>query len=105
MHVAARTSARHLLFAAVILIVASALLVAGATPAANAAPPSNTWDLATLQSHLETGSVPGYFLTVLGGPTVADQTPVAIPATIESIVPGATQDGALILFQGTGSDI
>ena len=105
MHVAARTSARHLLFAAVILIVASALWAAGVAPAANAAPPSNTWDLATLQSHLETGSVPGYFLTVLGGPTVADQTPVAIPATIESIVPGETQDGALILFQGTGSDI
>ncbi len=58
----------------------------------------NTWVLSTLQSHLENGPVQAYFLTVLGGATEDDQTPVAVPATIESIVPGETQDGALILF-------
>ena len=87
------------------LLVVAALWAVVAPPAAKAAPPSNTWDLPTLQSHLESGPVQGYFYTVLGGATVADQTPVAIPATIESIVPGETQDGALIMFAASGTAI
>ncbi len=85
------------------LLVAGALWAAVAAPAAKAAPPTNTWDLSALQAQLESGPVQGYFLTVLGGATEADQTPVAVPATIESIVPGETQDGALILFSADTS--
>jgi hypothetical protein len=90
---------------AVVLFVAAAVWAVTAPPAATAAPPSNIWGLNALQTHLNGGSVQGYFLTVLGGATEADQTPVAIPATIESIVPAATQDGALILFAATGPTI
>ena len=90
---------------AVVLLVGAALWVAAAPPAATAAPPSNIWNLTTLQTHLDSGSVQAYFLTVLGGATEADQAPVAIPATIESIVPAETQDGALILFAATGDTI
>jgi hypothetical protein len=90
---------------AVALLVAAAVWAVTAPPAATAAPPTNIWDLTTVQTHLEGGSVQGYFLTVLGGATEADQTPVAIPATIESIVPAATQDGALIMFAATGPTI
>ena len=89
MHLAERKPGRNLVLGAMVMLVAAALWAAVAPPAATAAPPSNTWDLTTLQTHLDSGPVQGYFLTVLGGATDADQTPVAIPATIESIVPGA----------------
>jgi len=105
MHVAVRKPGRNLLLLAIAMLVAAALWAAAAPPTATAAPPSNTWDLTALQTQLDSGSVQGYFLTVLGGATDADQTPVAIPATIESIVPGQTQDGALILFSATGTTI
>ncbi len=105
MHAVVRRPRWELVSLTVALLAAAALWAATAPPAATAAPPSNTWGLTTLQSHLESGPVQGYFLTVLGGATEADQTPVAIPATIESIVPAATQDGALILFAATGTTI
>jgi hypothetical protein len=105
MHVAVRKPRRNLLLLAIALLLVAALWAAAAPPAATAAPPSNTWDLTALQTQLDSGSVQGYFLTVLGGATDADQAPVAIPATIESIVPGETQDGALILFSATGTTI
>jgi hypothetical protein len=96
---------RTALLVAMILLVGGALWAAVAAPVATAAPPTNIWDLGTLQSHLEGGPVQAYFLTVLGGATNADQKPVAIAATIESIVPGETQDGALILFSSTDKAI
>ena len=96
---------RNTLLLAIVLLLAAALWAAVAPPAAKAAPPSNAMNLGDLQGQLEGGSVQGYFLTVLGGATLADQTPVAIPATIESIVPGETQDGALILFAASGTAI
>ena len=105
MQSARRRSRRNLLLGVLISVLVAAFCAALAVPAAKAAPPSNTWSLSTLQTQLDSGAVQGYFLTVLGGPTAADQTPVAIPATIESIVPGQTQDGALILFSATGTTI
>jgi hypothetical protein len=105
MHVLVRRPRWELVSLTVALLVVAAVWAVTAPPAATAAPPSNTWGLTTLQAHLDSGSVQGYFLTVLGGATEADQTPIAIPATIESIVPAATQDGALILFAATGPTI
>ena len=105
MHVVVRRPRWERVSLALAVLVAAALWAVTAPPAATAAPPANTWDLTTLQTHLDGGSVEGYFLTVLGGATEADQTPVAIPATIESIVPAETQDGALIMFAATGRTI
>jgi hypothetical protein len=105
MGVTAWKPGRNSVIATIILLVCAAVWAAAAPPAAKAAPPSNIWDLTALQTHLNSGPVQGYFLTVLGGSTEADQAPVAIPATIESIVPGETQDGGLILFSATGSTI
>ena len=102
MHAVVRRTRWELVSLAVAVLVAAALWAVIAPSAATAAPPANTWSLTALQSHLDGGPVDGYFLTVLGGATEADQTPVAIPATIESIVPAQTQDGALILFAATG---
>ncbi len=103
MRVAVRRSGRKPLLLAIAMLVVAALWAAAAPPAATAAPPSNILDTQALQLQLDSGPVQGYFLTVLGGATDADQTPVPIPATIESIVPGETQDGALILFAATGT--
>ena len=105
MHVVVRMPRWERVSLAIAVLIAAALWAVTAPPTAMAAPPSNIWDLTTLQTHLDGGSVQGYFLTVLGGATEADQTPVAIPATIESIVPAETQDGALILFSATGATI
>ena len=105
MHVIVRRALWGLMSLAVVLLAAAALWAVASPPVASAAPPSNIWNLTTLQTHLDGGSVQGYFLTVLGGATEADQTPVAIPATIECIVPAQTQDGALILFSATGTAI
>ena len=102
MHAVVRRTRWELVSLAVAVLVAAALWAVIAPSAATAAPPASTWSLTALQSHLDGGPVDGYFLTVLGGATEADQTPVAIPATIESIVPAETQDGALILFAATG---
>ena len=105
MHVVVRMPRWERVSLAIAVLAAAALLAVTAPPTATAAPPSNIWDLTTLQTHLDGGSVQGYFLTVLGGATEADQAPVVIPATIESIVPAQTQDGALILFSATGTTI
>jgi hypothetical protein len=95
---------RTAVFVAVVAFLAMAISAAFAAPQVRAAAPGVTWDLAQLQTDLAThgGAVQGYFLTVLGGSTEADQQPQVIPATIKSIVPNATQDGSLILFAGTG---
>ena len=82
MHVVVRMPRWERVSLAIAVLIAAALWAVAAPPTAMAAPPSNIWDLTTLQTHLDGGSVQGYFLTVLGGATEADQAPVTIPATI-----------------------
>jgi hypothetical protein len=93
-------------FAVIGCLLAASLLIAAVAPSAYAAP-ANTYDLTQLQALLDSsgGTAAGYFLTVLGGSQDTDQAPTVIPATIRSIVPNATQDGSLIMFQATGAAI
>ena len=87
---------------AVMAVVAAVVLLAAATTAW-AAPPSDTVSTADIQSLLDAATpgspVTGYFDTVLGGATLADQTPTQIPVTIKAIVPDAGPAGDLILFE------
>jgi len=70
-----------------------------------AAPPPTTISETDLNTLLQAGPVSGYFETVLGGATLADQQPVQIPVTIKSIVPDYGLSGDLILFQASGTEI
>ncbi|HMK91442.1 MAG TPA: hypothetical protein VK576_00435, partial [Thermoleophilia bacterium] len=89
-------------------VVAAAVLLVAATTAW-AAPPSDTISTTDIQAMLDGGgSVTGYFDTVLGGATLADQAPTPVPVTIKAIVPGANPTGSggdLILFEASGTDI
>lgn len=92
-------------FLGVALATVTIFIMASAAPA-SAAPPASTISESALDTLLQSGSpVTGYFETVLGGATLASQTPVDIPVTIESIVPNAGPAGDLILFQASGSQI
>ena len=85
------------------LLVGAALAGALCAPA-SAAPTDPTLSLPDLQAQLAaspTGTVDGYFLTVVKGATIA-----SIPCMIEGIVPQAAADnGDLILFEASGSVI
>ena len=84
----------------------AAVLAAGAGTPAWAAPPAPTISEGDLSSLLQSGApVTGYFDTVLGGATLASQTPVPIPVTVQAIVPAAGPAGDLILFQASGKQI
>lgn len=91
--------------AAVLTVVVAVVLLAVATTTF-AAPPSDTISIDQIQAMLETGTpVTGYFDTVLGGPTLASQTPTPIPVTVKAIVPDGGPAGDLILFEASGADI
>lgn len=73
---------------------------------ASASPPGNTISESDLSVLLQSGNpVTGYFETVLGGATLASQSPVDIPVTIQGIVPDAGPAGDLIFFQASGAQI
>jgi hypothetical protein len=85
--------------AVALLLAVLALLLAG--PRASAAP-ADAITLDDLQQAMDDngGTLNGYFKTVL-----EDDVIVTIPATVRSIVPNMTQDGALILFEASGPEI
>jgi len=95
------TSLRVLaLGAAFALAVAVLGLGAVAVPAAPSEP---TIGLAELQAQLDqapSGTVQGYFRTVLKGTTIT-----RIPVTVSAIVPNYIPEGALIMFAASGPDI
>ncbi len=101
MHMRLRTSAGRLLLAVAVASLFAALGWAMAAPVAQAAPP-NTCGLKDLQILLDAngGSLTGYFKTILEGDTIVD-----VPVSVHSIVPQMTQDGALILFDASGSQV
>jgi hypothetical protein len=84
----------------------AAVLAASAGVPAWAGPPAPTISESDLNTLLQSGTpVTGYFATVLGGATLASQTPVQIPVTVQGIVPAAGPAGDLILFQASGAQI
>jgi len=97
-------SSRLVRHGAVLAVVAAVILLA-ATATALAAPPANTISTADIQTMLDAGPVTGYFDTVLGGATLASQSPTPIPVTIKAIVPDGGPAGDLILFEASGADI
>lgn len=48
--------------------------------------------------------VPGYFLTVPGGPSLAQQSPVQVDMTVKAVAEGQGPDGALILLEADMTD-
>lgn len=48
--------------------------------------------------------IPGYFLTVPGGPTLAQQSPVQVPMTVLAVADRTGPDGALIMFRADMTD-
>lgn len=93
--------ARARLTGAVVALALALFVLVVASPQASAAP-ANTIDLVELQQAMDDngGTLDGYFKTVL-----EDDVIVNIPATVRSIVPNMTSDGALILFEAGGAQI
>jgi hypothetical protein len=80
------------------LCVIAVLAGAGAASAAPIDPTMSLVDLQTMLDASGTGTVDGYFKTVIQGTTIVD-----IPCTITGIAPGAGADGGpLIIFNATG---
>jgi hypothetical protein len=86
-------------------LVAVTIITLASVATAWAAPPANQISESDLATLLQSGPATGYFETVLGGATLASQTPVQIPVTVQSIVPNAGPAGDLILFEASGADI
>ena len=97
-----RAPRRALTRVAVALVCALAVCL-GAAAAAAAAPPEPTLTVAQLQALLDaapSGTLEGYFKTVLMGSDI-----VKIPVTVKSTVPYSIPEGSLILFQAKGTAI
>ncbi|MCX6371817.1 MAG: hypothetical protein NTX16_01835 [Actinobacteria bacterium] len=97
-----RAPRRALTRVALALVCALAVCL-GAAAAAVAAPPEPTLTVAQLQALLDaspSGTVEGYFKTVLRGSDI-----VKIPVTVRSTVPYSIPEGSLILFQAHGAAI
>ncbi len=86
-------------------IIASALAVAALVSPANAAPPDiiGLDQLRTLLDGSPSG-IPGYFLTVPGGPNLAQQSPVPVKMTVLAVADKSGPDGALIMFKADMTD-
>ncbi len=64
--------------------------------------PDQPWlALSAVQTRLHDApdGLPGRFLTVLGGPTEAQQKPLSLPLTVLGVVPDAGLAGALLLVR------
>ena len=96
-----RIGTGRLLLAVAVASLFVALGWAMAAPAAQAAP-ANVCGLKDLQTLLDAngGRLSGYFKTILEGDVIVD-----VPVHVRSIVPQMTQDGALILFDASGSQV
>ena len=92
---------RYILRVVTVLALAVATLVAPA----NAAPPDHI-GLDQLRSLLAANpsGIQGYFLTVPGGPSLAQQAPVQVAMTVKAVADGQGPDGALILFEADMTD-
>ncbi len=75
-------------------------LGAAAVPAAPAEPTMSVAELQEILDSSPTGTVEGYFKTVLKGTTVT-----RIPVTVQAVVPNYIPEGALIMFAAAGPDI
>jgi hypothetical protein len=86
-------------------IIATALAGAALVAPAHAAPP-NTMGLDELRTLLANNpsGVPGYFLTVPGGPSAAQQIPVQVKMTVLAVADKTGPDGALIMFKADLTD-
>jgi len=82
------------------LTVAVLALGAAAVPAAPAEPTMSVTELQDILDASPTGTVDGYFKTVLKGATVT-----SIPVTVQAVVPNYIPQGALIMFAAGGPDI
>jgi hypothetical protein len=101
MNLSPRAPRRVLTGVAVALVCALAVCLGAA--AASAAPPEPTLTVAQLQALLDaspSGTLEGYFKTVLLGADI-----VEIPVTVRSTVPYSIPEGSLILFQAKGAAI
>ncbi|HMK92402.1 MAG TPA: hypothetical protein VK576_05340 [Thermoleophilia bacterium] len=79
----------------------AALVAAGPAQATPKDPILSLSDLQTMLANAPSGTVDGFFKTVLKGTTI-----VEIPCTIEGVAPGQADDGGpLIVFYATGPDI
>lgn len=92
---------RHSLRVVAALLLAVTTLVAPA----HAAPPDHI-GLDQLRSLLAANpsGIQGYFLTVPGGPSSAQQAPVQVDMTVKAVADGQGPDGALILFEADMTD-
>jgi hypothetical protein len=92
---------RYILRIVTVLALSVATLVAPAT----AAPPDHI-GLDRLRTLLaaDPDGIQGYFLTVPGGPSLAQQDPVQVDMTVKAVADGQGPDGALILFEADMTD-
>lgn len=86
-------------------LVASAISVAALVAPAQASPPDiiGLDQLRTLLDGNPAG-IPGYFLTVPGGPSLAQQDPVQVKMTVLAVADKSGPDGALIMFKADMTD-
>lgn len=86
-------------------LVASALAVAAFVAPAQAAPP-DIIGLDQLRSMLDASpaGIDGYFLTVPGGPSLAQQSPVPVAMKVLAVADKSGPDGALIMFKADMTD-
>lgn len=89
----------------VTFLICVALGVAALAAPAAAAPPSviGLNQLRTLLAAAP-GGIDGYFLTVAGGPTLAQQTPVPVAMKVLAVADRTGPDGALIMFRADMTD-
>ena len=87
------------------IVTVLALALAAQVAPAHAAPPDYL-GLDQLRSLLAAApdGIEGYFLTVPGGPSVAQQSPVKVRMTVKAVADGQGPDGALILFEADMTD-
>lgn len=87
------------------IITVLALAVATLAAPANAVPPQHI-GLDQLRSLLaaQPNGIQGYFLTVAGGPSELQQTPVQVRMTVKAVADGQGPDGALIFFEADMAD-
>lgn len=86
-------------------LIASALAIAALVAPAQAAPP-DIIGLDQLRSMLTSSpaGIDGYFLTVPGGPSLANQTPVHVKMKVLAVADKSGPDGALIMFKADMTD-
>ena len=87
------------------LIIGLAMALGTLSVPAQASPPTIV-GLDQLRTLLDANpnGIPGYFLTVPGGPTLIQQSPVEVPMTVLAVADRTGPDGALIMFRADMTD-